>query len=158
MSAPRVGVAADAAGAEMLRVRLGDEHFALPLAAVEEALECPPLAPVPGGAPELLGAFALRGRFLPVFAPERALGVSRGAEAGVVLVMHAAGGPRVGLLVDDVEDVIRIDRTQMVRSPRNGTPADVVLGVARLGPDLVAVVDTAALLAACRRSRDVEDA
>lgn len=147
-----------AAGADMLRVRLGAEHFALPLATVEEAMECPALAPVPGSAPELVGTFPLRGRFVPVFAPDRALGVPRAAPYGVVLVMRAGADRRVGLLVDDVEDVIRIDRTQLVRSPRTGMPADVVLGVARMGPELVAVVDAAALLAACRAARDVEDA
>lgn len=146
------------AGADMLRIRVGDEHFALLLTAVEEALECPALAPVPGSAPELLGAFPLRGRFVPVFAPDDALGVSRAAADGVVLVMRGPADRRVGLLVDDVEDVIRIDRTQLVRSPRTGTPTEVVLGVARMGPDLVAVVDAAALLAACRAARDVEDA
>lgn len=160
MSAAAPAPAAAPVAAAMLRVRLGAEQFALALGAVEEVLECPPLAAVPGGAAELLGAFPHRGRFVPVFAAERLLGASRGSETGVVLVLcPRPGAPhRVGVLVDDVEDVITIDRTQLARAPRTSTTGSVVLGVARMGPDLVAVVDTDALLASCRPARDVEDA
>lgn len=131
----------------MLLVRQSGEWFALDLRAAEEVLEMPALTAVPDMPPAMLGVFALRGRFVPVVRAHAALGVAPGRADGVVLIVRC-GGRRVGLALDDVEDVITVDPGQLHRPPADaGTP--VVIGVERRGSTLVGIVDAAALVEAC---------
>lgn len=133
---------------EMLLFRVGGEHFAVELGASEEVLEWPGverLARMPASA---LGVFTLRGQLVSVYSPERALRVRREEEAGVVLLIHSRGR-RIALALDDVEEVITVDVRSLKRpSPREAVDG-LLLGIARHGDWLVAVVDVQALVAAC---------
>lgn len=139
--------AVDAARAPMLLLRLGDALFALDLRAADEAIEWPALDRLAEMPPTMLGVFPLRGQLVPVYTPERVLQTARAEHEGVVLVMRAAER-RVGIAVDDVEDVIMIDCSRLLRPP--SADADkVLLGMVRRGEELVGVVDAAALVRAC---------
>lgn len=143
---------------ECLLFRVGPEFFAVDLAAVDEAIELPEIHHVPEMPGALLGMFALRDRMLPVYSPAGCLNVPLTSDAAVVLVMRDAAGERVGLAVDDIEDVIMLD-PNTVRYPSLLDPTDTVLvGVARHGTEPVALVDAAALIGACTATTPVEDA
>jgi purine-binding chemotaxis protein CheW len=133
--------------AEVLAFRVGAELFALPLDSVEEAVELGAVHVVPEAAEGTLGVVELRGRFVPVLSPERALGVRpRGAAALLVL---RANDRRVGIAIDDVDDVITLDLCTL-RPPPEADGADgVLLTVARHGVDLIGVLDADLLLATC---------
>ena len=142
-------------GMPLLLFRVGAEWFALDLKAAEEALELPALERVPAMPPTMLGVFPLRGQLIPVYAPDSALGASRaggggaggseGEGEGVVIVVRARDR-RIGLAVDDVEDVIMMDLSKMRRPPGRAAAEQLVLGVLRHGSELVSVIDAAALV------------
>lgn len=133
---------------ECLIFRVGAELFALDLAAVEEALELPAVHRVPEMPAAMLGVFELRERLLPVYSPARSLGVELSIENAVALVLHVLDR-RIALAVDDVEDVLRVDLTQLRRSPVPDGGEGVLLGVVRSGRDLVTLIHGEALALTC---------
>jgi chemotaxis signal transduction protein len=135
-------------GVPMLVVRIGRERFACELAAAEEALEWPVLDPVPGARAGMLGLFSHRGQLVPLHSPARALGVTHTEAQGVVVIMRTRGR-RIGLALDDVEDVIMVDFSHMQPSPVPDITGRVALGVIRHGEHLVSIIDAAELVAAC---------
>ncbi|HEY7877204.1 MAG TPA: chemotaxis protein CheW [Gemmatimonadaceae bacterium] len=141
-------LAMEAAVTEMLLFRESGELFALDLRAADEVLEMPPLSIVPDMAGAMMGVFPLRGTYVPVFATYAALGVCQAGPPGVVLILRR-GDRRVGLALDDVEDVITVDASQLHRPPSPDGAERVVVGVERRGGELVGIVDAATLVEAC---------
>ncbi|HEX6059468.1 MAG TPA: chemotaxis protein CheW, partial [Gemmatimonadaceae bacterium] len=141
--------------AQLLLFRVGDEWFATDLAAAEEAIELPQVHHVPEMPESMLGMFDLRGSMLPIYAPTRTLGVALRSASAATIVLRGAD-QRVGIAVDDVEDVFTLDLAQLRDLPGSDDADGVVLGVARHGTDLVAVLDAEALVAACLSDRVME--
>ena len=133
---------------EMLLFRIGGELFALPLASSEEAVEALAHEPLPGMPAAMLGIARHRGRRLAVYAAAPVLGVEcRGAEP-VTLVVRADAGS-IGLVVDDVEDVIMADLSALRAVPGPASTDPVLRGVLPWEGTLVAVCDPPALVRAC---------
>ncbi|HEU5183713.1 MAG TPA: chemotaxis protein CheW [Gemmatimonadaceae bacterium] len=145
----REAIAAREGHSDTLLFRIGAERFAIDLAAVEEAIELPAVHHLPEMPEHLLGVFELRGRLVPIYSPQRVLGVRLAArEAAAVLVLRA-GEKRLGLAVDDVDDVLTIDGRSVRRAPIPDNEDSVLLGVVRRGADLIALVDGESLALAC---------
>jgi chemotaxis signal transduction protein len=87
-----------------VRLQVGGEHYALPIAHVVEVMEVGKVATVPGAGAGLLGITNLRGQVLPVFDLAQVLGLRRN-EAPQRIVVAANRAELVGLAVDDVTDV-----------------------------------------------------
>lgn len=134
-------------GRELLLFRLGRELFAVDLCASEEALELPALERLPAMGGALLGAHLSRGQLVPVYAADRVLGTPSANGHAVLLVLRTRDG-RIGLAIDDVEDVIMPDRSTM-RPPPAADPDRVLRGVVHHGPELVSLIDVNALAHAC---------
>ncbi len=128
--------------------RVGDERFAVDLGAVEEAIELPSVHHLPEMPDHLLGVFELRERLVPIYSPERVLRVALGRDAAAVLVLRSRE-KRLGLAVDDVEDVLTIDGAAVRRAPIPDNDDNVLLGVIRRGADLLALIDAESLALAC---------
>ena len=134
--------------ADLLMFRIGEELFATDLASVEEAVTLPEIHHLPEMPAAMLGAFNLRGRLTPVYSPSHVIGVPlRGAAQAALLVR--SGTRRLGLAVDDVEDVFQVDLATVREAPGTDDADGILLGVAHHGKELVAIVDAEALVAAC---------
>ena len=144
----RDAIAARAGLSDTLVFRVGTERFAIDLAAVEEAIELPSVHHLPEMPDHLLGVFELRGRLVPIYSPQRVLRVPLAHEAAAVLVLRS-GQRRLGLAVDDVDDVLTIDGSAVRRAPIADNEDNVLLGVIRRGADLLALVDAESLALAC---------
>jgi chemotaxis signal transduction protein len=136
-----------AGSADLLLFRVGGELFGLPLEAVEEAVEIEVVHAVPEAPAHALGVVDLRGRMIPLFSPASALGVAP-AGAPAMLVLRD-GARRVGIAVDDVDDVLAADLRALRPAPDGDAGDGVLLAMARRGADLVGVLDAQLLLAAC---------
>jgi|SRR5687768_5752035 len=144
----RDAIAARSGESDTLVFRVGDERFAIDLAAVEEAIELPSVHHLPEMPEHLLGVFELRGRLVPIYSPQRVLGVALVQEAAAVLVLRSQE-KRLGLAVDDVDDVLIIEGAAVRRAPIPDNEDNVLLGVIRRGADLLALVDAESLALAC---------
>lgn len=141
MAAGTSVVEAAEARTSLLLLRQGAEFFALELTAAVEALELPALAPLPGAPASLLGMTTIRGASIPVFAASRVLEVEGRTSGEGVLVVVRDGTRYIGIVVDEVEDVIMVDLTTMQQPMESMRGAGVVRGVVRAGSRLVAVLD-----------------
>jgi purine-binding chemotaxis protein CheW len=144
----REAIAARDGLSDTLVFRVGAERFAIDLAAVEEAIELPSVHHLPEMPDHLLGVFELRARLVPIYSPERVLRVALGSDAAAVLVLRA-NDRRLGLAVDDVDDVLTIDGAAVRRAPIPDNDDNVLLGVIRRGADLLALIDAESLALAC---------
>lgn len=144
----REAIAAREGLSDTLVFRVGSERFAIDLAAVEEAIELPSVHHLPEMPDHLLGVFELRERLVPIYSPERVLRVALAHDAAAVLVLRSRD-KRLGLAVDDVDDVLTIDGAAVRRAPIPDNEDNVLLGVIRRGADLLALVDAESLALAC---------
>ena len=140
---------------EMLLFRQGGELFALALRSALEVLELPVLEAVPEMQGGMLGVFPVRGSYVPVYAPEAALGLPAASTHAAVLLLRRGGGA-IGIALEDVEDVILVDPSRLHHPHAVAAGAGVVLGVERRGSDLVGIVDADALVDACAAPRTGE--
>ncbi|OYV72287.1 MAG: hypothetical protein B7Z72_05090 [Gemmatimonadetes bacterium 21-71-4] len=135
--------------------RVGRELFALPLDAVEEAVDVDRVQRVPEMSAAMLGVLSLRGALVPLYASAAVLGAA--AEASRAALVFTTDRGRIALAVDDVEDVLPLPPEARGRAPVDFGDA-LLVGVARRGTDLIGVIDPVALIAACRADRALETA
>lgn len=160
--------------AELLAFRTGGERFAFDVRALDEAVDAPVLERFPlaahdpmgsatsatGGAQtvgraERLADRRFRGiarlgvRSIPVFDTARLLGVT-GESIGTQLLVMRSGARRIGLLADDVDDVIAIDLST-IKPPPVDAGDELLLGVTWDGHEVTGILDARALIAACQQ-------
>ena len=133
---------------ELLMFRVGTERFAVELLCVEEAIDLGAPHHVPEMPSAMLGVITVRGTLTPVFTPDEALGVAA-VSKGAALIFRSERG-RFALAIDDVDDVMSLDLAQLRDAPGIDGSDTLVLGVARNGTGIVALVDAEALIAACQ--------
>jgi chemotaxis signal transduction protein len=131
---------------ELLLLRQGAEYFAFVLTSAMEAMELPVLTPIPQAPAMLLGMLTDRGAGIPVFAGSHILGVHGQRAGDEVLVLVRDGARQVGLVVDEVEDVIMADLTTLQQPIDAMRTGGVVRGVVQSGNRLVAVLDARAIV------------
>lgn len=132
---------------ELLAFHLGGERFAFDVRALDEVLDAPLVELLPQGDPTMVGLTTHHSRPIPVFDTSRVLGMP--ATCGRSVLVMRSGHRRVGLLVDEVDDVISIDLSRL-QPPPFGTDDDLLLGVSWTHGVLSAILDARALIAACQ--------
>lgn len=125
----QAGSAATTQGAEQQAVletwvtfALAGETYAFPVEAIQEIVRVSTITRVPDAPHPVRGILNLRGRVVPVVDLRVRLGLPRG-EAGARnrVLVATARGRLIGLLVDEVEQVVRLDRNAF-----EAPPADVL--------------------------------
>jgi purine-binding chemotaxis protein CheW len=116
-SAARAAVPADAL-AQLCTFRVGGEDYAIDIMRVREIINPLPVTPVPRAPSFVEGVIRLRGDVIPVVDVRRRLGlpVSPPTRKTKILIVHVAGR-RLGLVVDEVTEVLRIPRAEIRPSP-----------------------------------------
>jgi purine-binding chemotaxis protein CheW len=147
---------ARAGHAEILVFRVGNERFGVDLAAVEEAIDIPPVHHVPEMPPAMLGVITVRGTLTSVYSPAVSLGLS--LHDGTSALIFRRGRSRLAIVVDEVDDASSLDLSLLRDAPALDSSDGIVLGVVRQHDALLALVDTDALLAACQAAPLLETA
>jgi purine-binding chemotaxis protein CheW len=134
--------------------RLGEEHYGLPIAAVDEVVRRPEtLTRIPRAPEFVVGAMNLRGAVLPVIDQRRRFG-TEGSQAGGRIVVVTIDGVRAGFAVDAVSEVLPIPAADLSPAPElvaGGTRIfDRVARVER-GGRMILLIDPRALLDAAER-------
>lgn len=140
---------------EFLAFRLEAETYAVAIEDVREIVKVPLLTEVPRGQRGLLGVMNLRGEVLPVYDVKHRLGlidktpvVTGPADlprsARVVLMRDEQGD--AGVLVDGVDEVVKLLVSRFEAPPAGTTDRDSIVGLARKGDALYILLDVAQVL------------
>ena len=130
-----------------LQFRVADSVYGIPVTGVIEIIRMVAFQPIPNPAPDLLGMINLRGRVIPVFDLSRTLGAGeRPLSLRMYIVIADIAGEAIGVVVDDVLDVVAVPADQYQVSRAIGGGDSFTAGVARVDSDLLTVLNLAPLL------------
>lgn len=147
LAAPRGRTEEAADGLDALGMRIAGERYAVRVADLSEVMALGRWTPVPGQPQYLLGVTNLRGEIRPVLDLHSLLGLAApGPDVRSWVVFLKAGGAEVGLRVDALDRVVRLDQSGLTRPQEsgNGLPQRFISGISA---DALILLDTAQLLA-----------
>jgi len=103
---------------QLCTFRVAGEDFAIDIMRVREIIPPAPLTPVPSAPAHVAGVFRLHGDVIPVIDLGRRLGLTVAAPSrrAKYIVVRVAGR-LLGLMVDEVREVLRLDRDELRPAP-----------------------------------------
>ncbi len=153
----RRGPAARGPVREFLAFVLADELYGVELTRIREILSPPPITCVPRAPRDVIGVCSVRGLLVTVMDLRRRLRheerpLTRRAR---ILLAGAEGGEVVGLLVDEVRQVVRLAETEieLATSVLGGEVSEHVLGIGRPEEGVVILLD---LVSIVTKTREVD--
>lgn len=125
---------------------LGEEHYALDITSVREVVKVQKTTRVPGTCDFVLGVTNLRGEILSLVDFRKLMRFEEkpiGEETRIIVVNNKDSETTLGILVDDVTEIIEFCESDLEQPPATLEPgqAQFIGGVARVGDRLVAIVD-----------------
>jgi purine-binding chemotaxis protein CheW len=126
---------------------LGGEEYALPIESVSEIIRHAAPRTVASDTPDVHGIIGLRGKIVPIVDVAGRLGLPSSATEpadGKVIILDAEGG-QLGIVVDEVDEVLTVSTEQLEAVPAAGTAVE---AVAKLDDRLVMLLDATAFAAA----------
>jgi purine-binding chemotaxis protein CheW len=109
--------------AQLCTFRIGGEDYALDIMRVREIIRPLPITPVPRSPSFVEGVVRIRGEVIPVLDVRKRLGVeARPQTAKTRFLLVNVAGRRIGLVVDEVCEVLRLPRSEIRPAPVLGLP------------------------------------
>jgi len=133
---------------QLVGFRVGAERFAIDIARVQEIIKPLPLTVVPHMPEGFSGVIRLRDEVVIVADLHARFDFPKPPDDAETHIIILAGADRkIGVLVDAVSEVIRLTPAMLGPSPdfEGGAPVACVEGIARVGDDLVSVLNVEAL-------------
>jgi len=125
---------------------LGAEEYALPIAAVHEIIRFSEPRSVASEVAWIRGVIGLRGKIIPIFDLAARLELAAtGREPGKIVILETGGG-QVGVMVDEVEEVLTVDPEQLEPVPTANV--DTIDAIAKIDDRLVILLNPEGLFAA----------
>jgi purine-binding chemotaxis protein CheW len=133
----------DTTAQQLVVFSLATEEYALPIGAVHEIIRYTEPRTVSSDVAWIRGVIGLRGKIIPIFdlASRMAL-ESAGSEPGKIVIVESGTG-QVGVMVDEVEEVLTVSGDQLEDAPAS----EVVAAIAKIGDRLVVLLDPENLFA-----------
>jgi purine-binding chemotaxis protein CheW len=124
---------------------LGDEEYALPITQVQEIIRYAEPRAVASEAAWIKGVISLRGKIIPVCDLAARLGLhSEGGDRANIVIVETETGT-AGVIVDDVEEVLTVEASQLEAVPAAG--AEFIEAVAKIDDRLIVLLNTAGIFA-----------
>jgi purine-binding chemotaxis protein CheW len=141
-----IDTVAEAQARQLVVFTLGAEEYGVPITLVQEIIRYTPPRPIPGSRSHVEGVINLRGRIIPVVDLRARFGVAgdRPAEAKIVIVEMTE--LTVGIVVDEVREVLSVGADQCDAPPDGAGDADYLDAVAKLEGRLLVILDMPKLL------------
>jgi len=133
---------------QLVGFRVGAERFAIDIARVQEIIKPLPLTVIPHMPEGFSGVLRLRDEVVVVADLHARFAFPKPPDNGETHIIILAGADRkIGVVVDAVSEVIRLAPAMLGPSPnfQGGAPVAAIEGIARVGDDLVSILDVDAL-------------
>ncbi len=138
---------------QVVTFRVGPQEFALDISQVERILRYEKPAALPR-APEFLeGVVRYEGTAIPVVDLRKRLELEAAITEATRLMVLSLDGQRIGMLVDQVREVIRVDSTTITAPPPmvRGLAANYIAGIITEGERTVVLLNALRLLSSTER-------
>jgi purine-binding chemotaxis protein CheW len=139
----------------LVTFRVGTELFGVPISAVQEIVRVPTIAHIPQSPDFVEGVINLRGRVITVIDMRKRLGqaptdLADGENKKARILVVEADGRLVGVIVDEVAEVLRLaeDQTEPAPPMVAGLSNQYILGVGKLQDDLLILIEIEKILTA----------
>lgn len=132
---------------EFLTIRLANDEYALDVLQISEIMDCTHITKVPRTPKFLLGVINLRGSIIPILDAKQKFSLSKSVETDeciVIIEVRIDDEDRIfGLLVDSVQEVLKIKEAQIETPPKIGThiKSKFIRGVIRLHKKFILVLN-----------------
>jgi len=127
---------------------LGAEEYALPIGAVHEIIRFTEPRSVASEVAWIRGVIGLRGKIIPIFDLAARLELAAGDSQPGKIVIVETGTGQVGVMVDEVEEVLTTTSDQLEDVPTAST--DSIDAIAKIGDRLVILLNAEGLFAGAR--------
>ena len=126
-----------------LRLRVGADDYAVPMAVAREVLAAPEITRLPTAPSSVLGVCNVRGEIIPVFDTGVLLGLGRSSAFESIAIVETAMGP-AGLASGEVGESIELGE------PVGDTEGPATVGAFAVAGGLAVLIDVDALLTPAR--------
>jgi len=122
---------------------LGSEEYALPIGAVHEIIRFSEPRSVASDVPWIRGVIGLRGKIIPIFDLAARMCLAPSEPGKIVIVSSGTG--QVGVMVDEVEEVLTVTSEQLEDVPTANSES--IDAIAKIDDRLVVLLNTSGLFA-----------
>ena len=135
----------DTTSQQLVVFSLGSEEYALPIGSVHEIIRFTEPRTVASEAAWIRGVIGLRGKIIPIFdlASRMELEIAE-SEAGKIVIVESGTG-QVGIMVDEVEEVLTVSSDQLEDVP--SATSDSIEAIAKIEDRLVILLNPEGLFA-----------
>ena len=124
---------------------LGSEEYALPIGTVHEIIRFSQPRAVASEVPWIRGVIGLRGKIIPIFDLAARMGLKPTGDAPGKIVIVSSPGGQVGVMVDDVDEVLTVEAEQLEDVPTANR--DSIEAIAKIDDRLVVLLNVEGLFA-----------
>ncbi len=137
----------DTTSRQLVVFTLGNEEYALPIRQVHEIIRYTEPRSVAAESGWVRGVISLRGKIVPVYDLAARLGLpaERTGEGAKIVIVESATDMLAGVVVDDVEEVLTVDDSQLDAVPAAGSPS--IEAIAKIDDRLVILLDPEGIFA-----------
>jgi purine-binding chemotaxis protein CheW len=135
----------DITSQQLVVFSLGSEEYALPIGSVHEIIRYTEPRTVASEADWIRGVIGLRGKIIPIFDLAARMELDKaGSEPGKIVIVESGTG-QVGVMVDEVEEVLTVSSEQLEDVP--SAASDAIEAIAKIEDRLVILLNPAGLFA-----------
>jgi purine-binding chemotaxis protein CheW len=135
---------------EFLAFNLASDTYGLELARIREIVSPPPITEVPRAASDVVGVCSVRGLLVTVIDLRRRLRLEERPTTRLsrILLGYTDSGEVVGLLVDEVLQVVRLNESEieLASTVLGGDMSDHVMGIGRPAGDLIVLLNLSTMV------------
>jgi len=135
---------------ELISFRLAQEIYAIRLTHVQQIIKLREITLVPRAPAYILGVISLRGMIIPIFDLRSRLGLAAEEPTRQTRIIVVMEGPKIiGLIVDQVEQVVRIPAQAIEPPPPvlGGLESDYIEGIGRFSGRMLILLNLSKVLA-----------
>ena len=133
----------DITSQQLVVFSIGSEEYALPIGAVHEIIRFSEPRSVASEVPWIRGVIGLRGKIIPIFDLAARMGLAPSEPGKIVIVSSGAG--QVGVMVDEVEEVLTVSSDQLEEVPTANSES--IEAIAKIDDRLVILLNPVGLFA-----------
>jgi purine-binding chemotaxis protein CheW len=135
----------DITSQQLVVFSLGSEEYALPIGSVHEIIRFTEPRTVASDADWIRGVIGLRGKIIPIFDLASRMELDNvSSEPGKIVIVESGTG-QVGVMVDEVEEVLTVSSEQLEDVP--SAASDAIEAIAKIEDRLVILLNPAGLFA-----------